>query len=88
MTAYRINELHGQHGRTVWMHESYDHWARDEDEMLRILHYIENNPVAAGLCAWAREWPWSSAAMRLDWLAGQPWRPQRTNPGQAAESSP
>ena len=84
VTAHRINELHGQHGRTVWMHESYDHWARDEEEMLRILQYIENNPVAAGLCSEAKEWLWSSAAWRSDWPAGQPWRARGTHTTQVA----
>lgn len=26
--------------------------------------YIERNPVAAGLCKQASDWPWSSAATR------------------------
>jgi type I restriction enzyme R subunit len=77
VTANRINERRGEHGRTVWQHESYDHWARDEAEMLRILEYIENNPVAAGLCARPEDWPWSSASRRGNWLPGQPWRPDQ-----------
>jgi len=36
-----------------WHHESYDHYVRDEDELARIIAYILNNPVKAGL---AQEW--------------------------------
>jgi putative transposase len=73
-TSFRINELHDAKGRTFWQHESYDHWARDEAEMHRIIAYIENNSVEAGLCAKAEDWPWSSAAMRGDWPIGKPWK--------------
>lgn len=73
-TAYQINQLQGQHGRTFWQDESYDHWARDEEELLRILEYIEANPVRAGLCGRAEDWPWSSARLRKDWPAGEPYR--------------
>jgi REP element-mobilizing transposase RayT len=72
-TAYRINGLQDARGRALWQDESYDHWARDEAEMFRIIHYIENNPVAAGLCPRPEEWPWSSARFRTDWVAGEPY---------------
>ena len=36
-----------------WHHESYDHFVRDEQEMERIIKYILNNPVKAGL---VKEW--------------------------------
>ena len=73
-TSYQINALQGAHGRVFWQDESYDHWARDEEEALRIIHYIENNPVAAGLCARPEDWRWSSARRRSGWPPGQPWR--------------
>jgi REP element-mobilizing transposase RayT len=72
-TAYRINQLQGKPGRVFWQDESYDHWSRDEEETHRILAYIEDNPVAAGLCSKPDEWLWSSAAMRADWPRGKPW---------------
>src|SRR5439155_5027767 len=34
-----------------WQKESYDHWVRDPDEMERIIRYIDENPVKAGLVA-------------------------------------
>lgn len=32
-----------------WQHESYDHFARDEKELERIIKYVLYNPVQAGL---------------------------------------
>jgi REP-associated tyrosine transposase len=60
--------------RTFWQDESYDHWARDEEELLRIIHYIENNPVKVGLCQRPQDWRWSSARLRANWPAGQPFQ--------------
>ncbi len=69
-TAHEINVLQNAQGRVFWQDESYDHWARDDEEMQRIIAYIENNPVAAGLCQRPEEWPWSSARFRRDWRPG------------------
>ena len=73
-TAHEINTLHQKRGRIVWQDESYDHWVRDEDELFRILEYIESNPVAAGLVSEPKSWPWSSAYWRgrVDWPRGEP----------------
>jgi hypothetical protein len=76
-TAFEINGRQGQRGRVFWQDESFDHWARDGDEVSRIIQYIENNPVAAGLCRRPADWPWSSAAIRTNWPVGQPYRPNR-----------
>ena len=70
-TAHRINGLLGTRGRTLWQDESYDHWARDESAMMRIIDYIENNPVAAGLCRRPEDWPASSARFRYGWARGE-----------------
>ena len=64
-TAGQCNAALGLTGE-FWQHESYDHWIRDEDELERIIRYIENNPVKAGLCGSPREWRFSSAAFRAD----------------------
>jgi REP element-mobilizing transposase RayT len=73
-TARRINLLQGQQGRVFWQDESYDHWVRDEEELARVINYVETNPVAAGLCGRPEDWPWSSARMRADWPVGEPLR--------------
>jgi len=60
-TARQANRLLGRAGALFWQHESYDHWARNEEEYQRIVRYIEFNPVAAGLATTIEQWPWSSA---------------------------
>ena len=42
-----------------WQHESYDHVVRDGGELERIVAYVVNNPVKAGLVATAGKWPWT-----------------------------
>jgi len=73
-TSHAINALQKARGRVFWQDESFDHWVRDEEEMARIIHYIENNPVAAGLGPRPQDWPWSSARFRARWLVGQPFQ--------------
>ncbi len=73
-TAREINKRQRQTGRVFWQDESYDHWARDDDEVLRIINYIERNPVAAGLCEKPEDWQWSSARFRLTWKSAEPLR--------------
>lgn len=62
-TAHQCNRLLGRRG-AFWQGEAYDHVVRNDDELLRIIQYIENNPVKAGLVARAEDWIWSSAADR------------------------
>jgi putative transposase len=64
-TALEANRLLSRTGQTFWQQESFDHWARDEGEFYRIIAYIENNPVKAGLVSRSEEWRWSSAHERL-----------------------
>ena len=63
-SAREANNLLRRTGESFWQTESFDHWPRDEDEFYRIVNYIENNPVKAGLVFVAEDWPWSSAAER------------------------
>ncbi len=42
-----------------WHHEYYDHYVRDEKEMERIILYILNNPVKAGLAKEWKDWKFS-----------------------------
>jgi REP element-mobilizing transposase RayT len=65
-TAREANKILRRTGEPFWQRESYDHWVRDEQEFGRIRAYIENNPVRAGLVARAEDYPWSSAAGRLN----------------------
>ena len=63
-TARQANTLLHRTGQPFWQDESFGHWSRDPDEFFRIVRYIENNPVKAGLVKKADEWTWSSAAER------------------------
>jgi putative transposase len=60
-TARSANKLLGRTGKSFWQDESFDHWVRDEAEEQKVRHYIETNPVKAGLVDRAEDWPWSSA---------------------------
>ena len=57
-TARKANLLLGR-GGAFWHGESYDHFVRDADEHARIVHYIRQNPVKAGLVQKAEDWPWT-----------------------------
>jgi REP element-mobilizing transposase RayT len=56
-------ELHRDGG--FWHHESYDHYARDEAEATRILHYIINNPAKAGLVKNWKDWKYTYVSPEL-----------------------
>ncbi|MBI2803442.1 MAG: transposase [Planctomycetes bacterium] len=74
-TAREINKKQQEVGRVFWQDESYDHWARDHEEVMRIIAYTEDNPVTAGLCVRPEDWPWSSARFRAVWEVGQAFQP-------------
>jgi putative transposase len=59
--ARDANLILGRTGESFWQAESYDHWVRDDGEWKRIVTYIEENPVKAGLVPCAEDYPWSSA---------------------------
>jgi len=42
-----------------WHKESYDHYVRNEEELYRIIEYILNNPVKAGLAKHWQYWKFS-----------------------------
>jgi hypothetical protein len=66
-TGTMCNRIRNATG-SYWQVETFDHWIRDDDELLRVITYIENNPVAAGLVPNPEDWKWSSARIRK--LAG------------------
>jgi REP element-mobilizing transposase RayT len=65
-TAREGNRILGSTGRPFWQDESYYRLVRDETEFGRIAHYIEMNPVRAGLVATPEEFPWSSAGRQIN----------------------
>jgi putative transposase len=60
-TAHQANQLLRRDG-PFWQNESYDHLISDDRELQRVLRYIEQNPVRAGLVKLPEEYPWSSAS--------------------------
>jgi putative transposase len=42
-----------------WQHENYDHAVRSEAELSRIIQYVVNNPVQAGLAEKPKDWKWT-----------------------------
>jgi len=57
-TARQANLKLGRQG-AFWQEESYDRVVRDAEELERVLSYVLNNPVKAGLVEDWQEWPWT-----------------------------
>lgn len=55
---------------TFWIHESFDRFIRDEEHFIDEIIYIEQNPVKAGLCQSAEDWPWSSVHYDFNRMVG------------------
>jgi putative DNA methylase len=68
-TAKRANELLGLTGK-FWSNDYFDRYMRDREHFEKTIAYIHNNPVKAGLCAHAADWPYGSARFS----AGSAWR--------------
>ena len=58
-SARKANELLNRTGQPFWQPESYDHVVRDAREFNRVVAYILNNPVKAGLVESWEAWPHS-----------------------------
>ena len=63
-TATAANRILGTVGERFWQPEYFDRYIRDRDHGLRVVRYIERNPVGAGLVEAPEAWPWSSARFR------------------------
>lgn len=57
-TAKRANQILARSG-VFWEHESFDHYIRNGAEQKRIIKYVLQNPVKAGLVKKWEEWPWN-----------------------------
>ena len=62
-SARRINRLLGRCGK-LWQDDYWDRYLRDEAHYRKVVHYIEWNPVKAGLVPSPEQWPFSSARFR------------------------
>jgi REP element-mobilizing transposase RayT len=72
-SAKEVNRLLRRAG-TFWSRDYFDRWIRDSAEEQRIVRYIENNPVKAGLCIEAGAWPFSSAKRLIAACRGSTYR--------------
>ena len=59
-TAHEANKMLGRAGQ-FWIEDYFDRYIRNQEHFERTVKYIENNPVKAGLCRRAEDWPYSSA---------------------------
>jgi len=72
VAARDANATLGRSGKPFWQDESFDHWIRNSAEFARVCHYIEWNPVRAGLVARPEDWKWSSASSPFFQRTGTP----------------
>lgn len=64
-SAKQINTILNREG-VFWMKDSYDHYVRNPPEWGRILNYILNNPVKAGLVKDWSDWKFSYCKYNLE----------------------
>ncbi len=59
-TAHEANKILNRTGQ-FWMEDYFDRYIRNQEHFAKTFRYIESNPVKAGLCSEAGDWPYSSA---------------------------
>lgn len=52
------------YGRKLWQRYGHDHVLRDSERTGDVIRYILENPVKAGLCARAEDYPFAAASDR------------------------
>jgi REP element-mobilizing transposase RayT len=62
-TANEANKILKRTG-TFWMPDYFDRYIRNGRHFSAAVAYVETNPVKAGLCSRAEDWPFSSAWFR------------------------
>ena len=55
-----------------WQEDYHDRYIRDDAHFHKAVHYIERNPVKAGLVKEPKQWRWSSAKWRPEGFGLQP----------------
>jgi putative transposase len=60
----RHHQIYGTNGH-VWQGRFRSFVVQQDDHLLNLMRYVENNPVRSGLVDSALEWHWSSHAERL-----------------------
>ena len=59
-TGHRAALLLKNDGERFWQRDWFDHWSRSDEEDERIVRYIQNNPLKAGLVAATSAWRFAS----------------------------
>jgi putative transposase len=75
MHARRFNERHGRSGHLFGERFS-SYVIESEDQFEAAFQYVLENPVRAGLCADASEWPWSGVGVPSARPGPAPTRPE------------
>lgn len=57
-TSHAANKILRRTG-PFWRREYYDHRIRNSEQLSKLIAYILDNPVKAGLCSRWNEWPWT-----------------------------
>ena len=57
-TANCANEILKRKGQ-FWEHESFNRYSRSDEDTIKVIKYIFNNPVEAGLVSKREDWLWS-----------------------------
>ena len=65
-SANAVNRILGTGGK-LWQTEYWDRYMRDETHFCKAQHYIEWNPVKAGLASAPEQWLFSSANPKWRW---------------------
>ncbi len=62
-TSRKANQVLRRRGQ-FWQDDYWDTYMRSTAHEVKAVHYIESNPVKAGLVREPKDWPWSSARFR------------------------
>lgn len=65
-SATEANRILGRRG-TFWFREYWDRYMRDAKHLADTTHYIDQNPVKAGLVEYAADWRYGSARLGADY---------------------
>ncbi|HVJ27799.1 MAG TPA: transposase [Vicinamibacterales bacterium] len=69
VTSTHVRRYHLHYGLTgtghLYQARYRNHVCKDDDGVVKVMRYVEGNPVAAGLTERAQKWEWSSMRVRL-----------------------
>ena len=63
LSGRRANSILSRNGEKFWQREWFDRWTRTQAEAEKVIRYIQNNPIKAGLVTRCQDWPFGSWAI-------------------------